>query len=71
MIIKIYIQPGASKNEIVGKHGDAIKIRLTAPPIEGRANEALVDFLAKEYKVPKSKIEIIKGHFSRQKLVKI
>ena len=71
MIIKIYIQPGASKNEIAGKHGDAIKIRLTAPPVEGRANEALVDFLAKEYKVPKSQITIIRGHKSRQKLVKI
>ena len=71
MIIKIYIQPGASKNEIVGKPGDAIKIRLTSPPIEGRANEALVDFLAKEYKVPKSQITIIRGHKSRQKLVKI
>lgn len=71
MNLKIYIQPGAKKNEIVGPHGDAIKIKIKAPPLEGRANEALIEFLSETLGIAKSKIEIIRGHTSRQKLVSI
>ena len=59
----------ASKNEISGRYGDAVKIRLTAPPAKGAANEALVDFLAETLGVRKNDIEILTGHASRDKIV--
>lgn len=71
MILKIHLQPGAKKNEIVGMHGDAVKIKIKAPPVEGKANEALIEFLSETLGVARSKIEIVRGHTSRQKLVSI
>lgn len=71
MILKIHLQPGAKRNEVVGMHGDAVKIKIKAPPVEGKANEALIEFLADTLGIAKSKIEIIRGHTSRQKLVSI
>lgn len=71
IILKIYLQPKSSKNEIVGPYRDGIKIKLTAPPLEGKANEALIRFLAKELGISPSCIEIIKGHHSREKTLKI
>jgi uncharacterized protein (TIGR00251 family) len=71
MLIKFHVQPGARKNEIVGKYGDAIKVKLITPPVEGRANEALIDFLAEKLGIAKSKITIIRGQTSRQKLLSI
>jgi uncharacterized protein (TIGR00251 family) len=71
MILNVYLQPKSSKNEIVGPYRDGIKIKLTAPPIEGKANEALIRFLAKELSVSPSSIEILKGHHSREKTLKI
>jgi uncharacterized protein len=70
-LIKVYLQPKSSKNEIVGPYRDGIKVRVTAPPVEGKANEALLRFLAKEFGVPSSCIEIIKGHHSREKTLRI
>jgi len=70
-LVKIYLQPKASKNEIMGPYRDGIKVKITAPPIEGKANEALIRFLAKELGVSPSSIEIIKGHHSREKTLKI
>jgi uncharacterized protein len=70
-ILKIYIQPRSSRNEIVGPFRDGIKVKVTAPPIEGKANEALIRFLAKEWEIPTSSIEIVKGHHSREKTLKI
>jgi uncharacterized protein (TIGR00251 family) len=67
----VYVQPRASKNEIVGQHGDAIKVRLTAPPVDGAANEALIAFLAKEARVSKSAVRIVSGETSRRKVVEI
>ena len=52
IILKVYLQPKSSKNEIVGPYRDGIKVKVTAPPIEGKANEALIRFLAKELKFP-------------------
>jgi len=71
IILKIYLQPKSSKNEIIGPYRDGIKIKLTAPPVEGKANEALVRFLARELGISPSCIEIIKGHHSREKTLRI
>lgn len=66
---KVYVQPKASKNQIVGIHGDALKIRLTAPPVEGAANKMCLKFLAKCLSVAVSRLEILSGHSSRTKQV--
>jgi len=67
IILKVFIQPRSSKNMIAGQHGDALKIKLTAPPVDDAANKMCVQYLAKWLKVPKSSIEIISGHTSRTK----
>src|SRR4030066_122564 len=71
ILLKVYLQPKSSKNEVVGPYRDGIKVKVTAPPVEGKANEALVRFLAKELGVSPSCIEILKGHHSREKTLKI
>ena len=63
------VVPRASKNEIAGQVGDAIKVRLTAPPVEGKANEALIAFLAQELGLRKSQVEIVAGETSRNKVI--
>ena len=68
-LFKVAVQPRGSKNTIVGVHGDALKIRLTAPPVEGAANKMCIGFLAETLRVPKSAIEIVHGHGSRSKMV--
>ena len=70
-LVKIYLQPKASKDEIVGPYRDGIKVKVTAPPIEGKANDELIRFLAKELGISPSSIEIVKGHHSREKTLKI
>lgn len=67
IILKIFVQPRSSKNMIAGLHGDALKIKLTAPPVDGAANKMCIQHLAKWLKVPKSSIEIISGQSSRTK----
>ncbi|MBN1841691.1 MAG: YggU family protein [Deltaproteobacteria bacterium] len=69
VIFKITVQPRGSRNEIAGLQGDAMKIRLTAPPVEGAANKMCVEFLAESLKVRKSVVEIIRGRTSRSKKV--
>jgi uncharacterized protein (TIGR00251 family) len=69
--LSVRIQPRASKNEIVTMESGALKIRLTAPPVDGAANEALVKFLAQTLSIPKSHVEIVSGHTSREKIVRI
>ena len=71
IILKVYLQPKSSKNEVVGPYRDGIKIKVTAQPIEGKANEALIKFLAKEFKIPPSSIEILKGHHCREKIIRV
>jgi uncharacterized protein (TIGR00251 family) len=71
MTLSIRIQPRASKNEIVMMEGGGLKIRLTAPPVDGAANEALVKFLADTLSIPKSRVEIVSGQTSRAKIVRI
>ena len=67
----VRVQPRSSKNEICGIYGDAIKIKLTSPPVEGEANEGLIKFLSDILKISKGQIEIISGHKSRTKSIKI
>jgi uncharacterized protein (TIGR00251 family) len=69
--ITIQLIPNAKQNAIVGYESGAWKIRITAPPIEGRANEALIDFLSDILDLPKSGIEIMKGRASRKKILEI
>lgn len=71
IILKVYLQPKSSKNEMVGPYRDGIKVKVTAPPIEGKANESLIRFLAKEFGISPSSIEMIKGHHSREKTLRI
>jgi uncharacterized protein len=69
IVFKAAIQPKAAKNEIIGVRGDALKIKLTAPPVEGAANRMCVEFLTKSLKVRKSDVEIVRGKGSRTKQV--
>ena len=69
--LRVYLQPRAARNHVVGLHGDAIKISLTAPPIEGRANTALVVFLSHLFKLPRSAVALESGTKSRGKRVRI
>ena len=71
MILELHVQPGASRSEFAGKHGERIKVRLAARAADGRANEALIEFLADYYKVPKRSVRIESGLRSRQKRVVI
>lgn len=67
--LTLHVQPGAKRNEIAGLHGDALKIKLAAPPIEGRANEALIKFIAKLFDVPLRQVELKSGEQSRHKVI--
>ena len=66
LIIKIKIVPNSSKNDIILEEG-FIKVKITAQPIENKANKALIEYLSKQFKVPKTNIEIIKGETSKEK----
>ena len=68
---KVKVQPGAAKNEIIGVQGDVLKIKINAPPVKGKANKALIDFLAKKLGVKKSQVEILGGHTGRVKKIKV
>ena len=65
--IFLHCQPGAKKTEVQGIHGDRLKIRLAAPPVEGKANDTLIAWLAKELGIPKLNIQLINGDTGRQK----
>ena len=65
------MQPGAKKSEFAGEHGGRIKLRLAAPAVDGKANEALIEFLADHFGVPKRNVRIASGLRSRQKRVVI
>jgi uncharacterized protein (TIGR00251 family) len=65
------VQPGAKRSEFAGRHGERIKIRLAAPAVENQANEALVEFLAEHYRVPRRSVRIAAGLRSRDKRVVI
>lgn len=69
--LEVKVIPGASRDEIVGTMGNAVKIKLRAPPVEGRANEALVEFLAEKLGLPRRAVSVERGDTSRQKLLRI
>lgn len=71
LVLRLVIQPKASRDSLVGLHGDELKIAITAPPVDGQANTHLVKFLAKQFKVAKSQISIEKGELGRHKQVRI
>ncbi|HYD55969.1 MAG TPA: DUF167 domain-containing protein [Burkholderiales bacterium] len=71
IVLELHVQPGASKTEFAGMHGGRRKLRLAAPPVDGKANAALIEFLAEEYGVPKRNVMIEAGLQSRQKKVRI
>ena len=67
----VKVHPRARQNAINGEIGEALKLSLTAPPIEGRANEACIEFLAKLLKLPRSSVTIASGHNSRRKVIRV
>lgn len=70
-LLRVKVIPKASKSEIVGWEGEVLKVRLKAVPEKGEANEELIRFLSREFKIPKSSITIVRGHTSREKTVLI
>jgi hypothetical protein len=71
VLLRLRVQPRASREEVAGVTADAIKVRLTAPPVEGAANEALIRFLAATLNVPRSAVELVSGRTGRNKLVAV
>ncbi|MBI4682267.1 MAG: YggU family protein [Nitrospirae bacterium] len=71
LTIKIKVEPRSSKSGIVGPYGDALKVKLTSPPVEGRANKELIEVLAKGFGIAKKDVEIISGQSSKNKTVKL
>jgi uncharacterized protein len=67
----VKIHPRSKKNAITGELGDALKVALTAPPVEGRANQACIEFFAKLLKVPQSSVTIASGQSSRNKVIRV
>ncbi len=71
LVLTLHVQPGASRTEVAGLHGDALKVRLAAPPVDGRANDALLRFLADAFGVPVRQVALIAGETSRRKRVRV
>jgi uncharacterized protein (TIGR00251 family) len=69
--VAVHVQPRASRSEIIGQHGAALKVRLQAPPVDGAANEALVGLLAEALNVPERAVRVVAGATSRSKTVEI
>ncbi|MFL6629262.1 MAG: DUF167 domain-containing protein [Vitreoscilla sp.] len=71
VLLQLSVMPNAKRTEVDGLHDGALRVRLAAPPIEGRANEALVAWLAKSLGIPKRDVELLRGESSRRKQVAI
>lgn len=71
LVLHLYVQPKASRDSFAGLHGDELKLAITAPPVDGKANAHLTKFLSKQFKVAKGQIEIEKGELGRHKQVRI
>ena len=69
--LTLHVQPGASRTEVCGTHGDALKVRLAAPPVDGKANAELLRFLAEIFGVPRRNVTLLRGETSRAKVVQI
>lgn len=71
VLVRIYLQPRASKNKIAGLHGDELKVAVTAPPVDNAANEMVVRLFADLLHLPKSQVSVKSGHSSRHKTIAI
>jgi len=71
IVLTLHVQPGAKRTEVAGTHGAALKIRLAAPPVDGKANTELVRFLADAFGVPLRQVTLVRGESSREKVVRI
>lgn len=69
--LTLHVQPGARQTAVAGRHGDAIKVRLAAPPVDGRANEALLAFVAELSGVPGRDVTLLRGGASRSKVIEV
>lgn len=69
--LTLHIQPAARKTEVAGLHGDALKIRLAAPPVDGKANAALLEFVADRLDLPRAAVSLKSGQTSRRKVVEV
>ena len=71
MVVDAFVQPRSAKNALVGVHGRALKVKVTAPPVDGKANEATEKLFARWLRVPRGTVEIVSGHSSRHKLIRV
>lgn len=71
MRIRVHVTPRASRTELAGTHGDALAVRLQAPPVDGKANAALCAFFAERFDLPKSKVRVVAGETSRDKTLEL
>jgi uncharacterized protein len=71
LVLTLHVQPGARRTEAAGVHGNALKVRLAAPPLEGKANAALLRFIADAFDVPMRNVSLIRGETSRDKIVRV
>ena len=71
LTVNIKVEPRSSRSGIVGPYGDALKVKLTSPPVEGKANKELIEMLAKEFGITKKDVEIISGQSSKNKVVRL
>lgn len=69
--VTLHVQPGAKRTEFAGLHGDALKLRLAAPPVDGKANASLLAFIADQLDVSKSQVRLVSGETSRHKILRI
>jgi uncharacterized protein (TIGR00251 family) len=69
--LRLRVSPGARKTELAGRHGDGWKIRVSAPPEGGRANDALLKLLAERLRLPRRKLTLVSGHAGREKIVEL
>lgn len=69
--LKVRVHPGAKKDAVMGLHGGSVKIALSAPPVDGRANEALIAFLAEKVGLPRGRISLVAGATSRSKMLRV
>ena len=71
LVLDLHIQPGAARTEVAGRHGDALKVRIAAPPVDGKANAALLRFVADAFGVPLACVTLVRGETTRRKTVRI
>ena len=71
LVLTLHVQPGAKRTAVDGTHGDALKVRLAAPPVDGKANAELMRFMADAFGVPLRNVGLVRGETSRQKVVRV